>query len=240
MPVSNSAQGPEELGLAEPFIRFTKDDQYVDFELGCHPEKQNYFTVKVWGSSGSGGYGPGSTLLLRDPEKGDAPFDQISRQDGPEDPRKHPRKGEIVRQYEAKAFPGRFYYATYPIPLKMTRDNSKVRLRLLYKGPAPGPDVYRAYTHLDPFFEPLRMRFRASLSNSGRRGRERRCPPRSASSTGRTRPTSVFAGPGNFSCSDRNGKKRKRSCRHGPRERSWDEAAVPSSQTVPMRKTMKY
>ncbi len=146
--------GPQELGLAEPFIRFTKDDQYVDFELGCHPEKQNYFTVKVWGSSGSGGYGPGSTLLLRDPEKGDTPFEQISRQDGPEDPRKHPRKGEILRQYEAKAFPSRFYYATYPIPLKMTRANSKVQLRLLYKGPAPGPDVYRAYAHLDPFFEP--------------------------------------------------------------------------------------
>ena len=146
--------GPKELGLAEPFVRFAKDDQYVDCELACHPAKQNYFTVKVWGSSGSGGYGPGSTLLLRDPETGDAPFVEIARQDGPADPRKHPRKGEIVRQYEAKAFPGRFYYATYPIPLGMTRASSKVRLRLLYKGPAPGPDVYCVYTHLDPFFEP--------------------------------------------------------------------------------------
>ena len=36
----------------------------------------------------------------------------------------------------------------------MTRGKSAVRLRLLYKGPAPGPDVYRVYTHLDPFFEP--------------------------------------------------------------------------------------
>ncbi len=143
-------KGPEELGLAEPFIRFTDDDQHVDFELGCHPKQQNYLTVKVWGSSGSAG----SALVLHDPVNGDAPFDAIARQDGPLKPSHHPRKGELVRQTEAKAFPGRFYYATYPIPLKLTRARSTVRLRLLYKGRAPGLDVYRAYTHLDPYFEP--------------------------------------------------------------------------------------
>jgi hypothetical protein len=143
-------KGPEKLGLTEPFIRFTGDDQHVDFELGCHPEKQNYLTVKVWGSSGSAG----SSLVLHDPEHGDAPFDTIARQDGPLKPSHHPRKGEIVRQTEAKAFPGRFYYATHPIPLKMTRARSTVRLRLLYKGPSPGLDVYGASTHLDPYFEP--------------------------------------------------------------------------------------
>lgn len=143
-------KGPEELGLAEPFVRFTDDDQHVDFELGCHPERQNYLTVKVWGNSGSAG----SSLLLHDPEKGDAPFDAIARQDGPLNPSHHPRTGEIVRQNEAKAFPGHFYYATHPIPLKMTRANSTVRLRLLCKGRAPGLEVYCVYTHLDPFFEP--------------------------------------------------------------------------------------
>jgi hypothetical protein len=142
--------GPEELGLAEPFIRFSKEDQHVDFQLACHPDKQNYFTVKVWGNSGSAG----SSLLLHDPEQGDAPFDPIARQDGPLNPNHHPRTGEIVRQNEAKAFPGRFYYATHPIPLKMTRARSTVRLRLLCKGRVPGPEVYRVYTHLDPFFEP--------------------------------------------------------------------------------------
>lgn len=147
-------KGPEELGQAEPFIRFTDDDQHVDFELDCQPEKQNYLTVKVWGSSGSDGYRPGSSLLLYDPEKGDAPFEAIARQDGPLKPSHHPRKGEMVRQTEAKAFPGRFYYATHPIPLAMTQARSTVRLRLLYKGRAPGLEVYRVYTHLDPFFEP--------------------------------------------------------------------------------------
>ncbi len=144
--------GPQELGLEAPFIRFSKDDQHVDFQLGCHPDQQTYFTVKVWGSSGSGGR-PGSSLLLRDPEQGDAPFDPVARQDGALNPSHHPRTGEIVRQLEAKAFPGRFYYATYPIPLEMTRGRSTVRLRLLYKGGAPGLDVYRVYTHLEPFFE---------------------------------------------------------------------------------------
>lgn len=147
-------KGPEQLGQAEPFVRFTDDDQHVDFELGCHPERQTYLTVKVWGSSGSAGYRPGSSLVLHDPQNGDAPFDAIARQDGLLNPSHHPRKGEIVRQMEAKPFPGRFYYATHPIPLKMTRASSTVHLRLLYKGRAPGLDVYRAYTHLDPFFEP--------------------------------------------------------------------------------------
>lgn len=145
--------GPQELGLAEPFVRFSEDDQHVDFQLGCHPDKPTYFTVKVWGNSGSAGYRPGSSLLLHDPEKGDAPFDPIARQDGAPNPSHHPRKGEIVRQLEDKAFPGRFYYATYPVPLGMTRGRSTVRLRLVYKGRAPGLEVYRVYTHLDPFFE---------------------------------------------------------------------------------------
>jgi len=147
-------KGPEELGLAETFVRFTDDDQYVDFELGCHPEKQNYFTVKVWGNSGSAGSRPGSSLLLHDPGKGDAPFDPIARQDGALNPSHHPRSGEIVRQLQARAFPDRFYYATHPIPLKMTGGKSRVRLRLVYKGQAPGLDVYRVYTHTDAFFEP--------------------------------------------------------------------------------------
>lgn len=100
-------KGPEALGQAEPFLRFTDDDQHVDFELECHAENQNYLTVKVWGSSGSDGYRPGSSLLLRD-----------------------------------------------PIPLAMTQVKSTVRLRLVYKGQAPGLEVYRVYTHLDPFFDP--------------------------------------------------------------------------------------
>lgn len=143
-----------ELGLAEPCIYFSDDEQHVDFELGCDPERQTYFTVKVWGGSESESRGPGSSLLLHDPEKGDACFDAIARQDGVFKPNHHPRKGEVVRQREANAFPNRFYYATYPIPLDMTRGRLTVRLRLLYKGRDPGLDVYRVYTHLDPFFEP--------------------------------------------------------------------------------------
>jgi hypothetical protein len=147
-------EGPEALGLLEPFIRFSEDDQHVDFQLRCDPEKQTYFSVKVWGSSGSAEQRPGSSLLLQDPEQGDAPFELLARQDGRMNPSHHPRKGEMVRQAEAMAFPGRFYYATHPIPLNMTRGVSSVPLRLVYKGHAPGLEVYRVYTHLDPFFEP--------------------------------------------------------------------------------------
>ena len=50
-------QGPEKLGAAEPFVRFLETEAYVDFELACDPEKQTYLTVRVWGSSGSGGRG---------------------------------------------------------------------------------------------------------------------------------------------------------------------------------------
>jgi len=147
-------KGPEELGLTAPFVRFTGDDQHLEFELACDPEKQNYFTVKVWGNSGSDGHRPGSSLLLHDPEKGEAPFKAIARQDGALKPNHHPRRGEIVRQTEANAFPGRFYYATHPIPIEMTRKRSAVSLRLLHKGQAPGLEVYRVYSHLDPYFEP--------------------------------------------------------------------------------------
>ena len=145
-------RGPAELAADEPFVRFTSNEGFVDFQLDCHPEKKNYLTVKIWGGSGSGG-DPGSTLLLHHPDEGDAPFDRDFFPFG-YNPRHHPRRGEIYRQNTGNPLPGRFIYATYPIPLQMTRGNQTVRLRLVYEGPEPGPDVYRAYTHLEPFFEP--------------------------------------------------------------------------------------
>ncbi len=144
-------RGPETLDAQEPFIRFLKSEAYVDFELACDPQQQNYFTVKVWGGSGAEAERPGSTLLLRDPDTGDAPFGHVPH--GPV-PRNHPRRGEISRQHMAAPFPGRFFYVTYPIPRAMTDGNSTVQLRLLYKGPEPGLDVYNVYTHLESFFDP--------------------------------------------------------------------------------------
>ena len=137
-----SGRGPAELEGEEPFVRFPVDGGYVDFELTVDPGDQNYLTVKVWGGSGADAERPGSTLLLRDPDTGDAPFTHVGY--GPV-PRHHPRRGEISRQHMAAPFPGRFFYVTYPIPRAMTDGNSSVQLRLLYKGPEPGLDVYNVY-----------------------------------------------------------------------------------------------
>jgi len=129
----------------------------LSFELKCDPDKQNYLTVQLWGSdSGSG------MLFLARPiqsEYGSAwcELDYMKDDFG------------YLRQDAERAFPGRFYYSTYPIPAFLTRNRETVRLTIISTGGAnpyaSGADrtskqveasrgIYAAYIHTDPFFEP--------------------------------------------------------------------------------------
>ena len=118
-------RGPDSLDAEKPFIRFAGKGARARFKLNCHPEKQNYLTVKVWGGSGSSG----SKLTLND-------------------------AGLLLHQRTASPFPGRFYYATQSIPRQRTEGKSKVTVTLQAKGGQPGPDVYNVYTHTGAFFRP--------------------------------------------------------------------------------------
>jgi len=146
----NSPSG--EGGLGEPCRRIGPGGG-LTFDLSCDPDRQNYLTVKFWGSDAEV-----ATIFLSHAGKrvgryGDAWPELDLGMGGP-------------------AFPGRFYYATYEIPKEMTAGASKVRLSLVAVGalspyesdpakrekPPEGPTrgVYRAYSDTDPFFRPGR------------------------------------------------------------------------------------
>lgn len=56
-------RGPAALDAEKRFIRFGGDGAQTVLQLDCHPKKQNYLTVKIWGNSGSGG----SSLVVKSP-----------------------------------------------------------------------------------------------------------------------------------------------------------------------------
>jgi hypothetical protein len=125
----------------------------VSFEMRVDPGKQNYFTVKLWGSD----FG-GARLLLYC--------------EGLEVGYRHLGDHEVmVDSAEESPFPGRFYYSTVMLPLGMTLGRDEVKLRILASGSIapfeqsdyagyqkfmsePTGGFYRAYTHVDPFLDP--------------------------------------------------------------------------------------
>ena len=118
-------------------FRFTKDEASVDFKLDCNPDQRNYVTVKVWGSSGS----KDGQLLL-------------GHKKGVDLTKKHAPEGVLTWQRIKNPLPGRFYYATRPLPKSLTDGQSTVKVTLGYKGSSPGPQVYNIYCHQEAFFEP--------------------------------------------------------------------------------------
>ncbi len=146
----NAPQGTG--GLGEPFRRIGPGGGLA-FNLSCDPDRQNYLTVKFWGSDAEV-----ATIFLS--------------HDGKRVGRYGDAWPELDLGMGGPAFPGRFYYTTYKIPKEMTAGASKVRLRLIAVGalspyasdpkkrekPPDGPTrgIYRAYSDTDPFFRPGR------------------------------------------------------------------------------------
>lgn len=127
----------------------------ITFEMKVDPAKQNYVTVRFWGSD----IGKGNYLILYCEGKqmgyrhlGDYDVLDISNDEPP------------VNE--------RFYYVTSPLPFQMTEGKEKVRLAIHSTGPiwgygntfdkyqkpmvVPSKGIYKAFTHLDPCFVPDR------------------------------------------------------------------------------------
>lgn len=125
----------------------------VHFRLKVDSEKQNYVTVKMWGSD----IGDNNILILFIEGKqigyrhlGD--YDMLSLGNG-----------------EAP-FPERFYYTTLPLPVSITKGKNEVKLSIRSTGPyyrygntfdayqkmmtTPTKAIYSAYSHTNQYFDP--------------------------------------------------------------------------------------
>jgi len=124
----------------------------VSFTMKVDPDKQNYFTVKLWGSDLNKDF-----LILFCEGK------QVG----------YRHLGDIDVLYSANGEPplnGRFFYITTPVPLAMTTGKTEVNLQIRATGPiwgygqtweqyqkpmtAPSCGIYRVYTHTDTCFVP--------------------------------------------------------------------------------------
>jgi hypothetical protein len=124
----------------------------VSFSMKVNPKKQNYFTVKLWGSDLN------KNVLILFCEGKQVGYRHL---------------GDIDVLYPANGEPplsGRFFYITTPLPLAMTTGKTDVRLQIRATGPIygyaptwdkyqkpmtePSCGIYRVYTHTDTCFVP--------------------------------------------------------------------------------------
>jgi hypothetical protein len=93
----------------------------LEFELTCDPAKQNYLTVKFWGSDTGNGM-----IFVLDPVWGELALRPEYQSEQP----------ELDYMSEDPAFPGRFYYSTYIIPEIMVIGQKRVKIKLVSTGQA--------------------------------------------------------------------------------------------------------
>jgi fibronectin type 3 domain-containing protein len=100
------------------------------FTMTVDPAKQNYLTVRMWGSDNNG-----ASVNLQQAVYNLAALDM----------------GAVP-----PPFPNRFYYSTTPISLAFTQGKTSIQL-VLYEPQISGTSgrpIYSAYTHIDPHFTP--------------------------------------------------------------------------------------
>lgn len=147
-------------GLGEPARKLlplnpvSYDGGSISFTLKVDPTRQNYFTVKLWGSD-KGSTNGRLILYLDDLQVG----------------YRHEGDYDVLNQCDDEAiFQGRFLYQTIPLPLQRTQGKTEVHLKIAGLGPMwayganfnqmqknltqPTRGIYRAYTHTDTRFEP--------------------------------------------------------------------------------------
>jgi hypothetical protein len=135
---------------------------HLDFTMKCNPNKTNYITVKYWGNDR--GEDLGRLLLycsgLQVGYRFMSDYGLIS---GAED-----AGSESLTN--SRPFPGRFFYVTEPLPLKLTRGKHEVHLEIQAIGydwmyasnfrqyqhhlTHPSRGIYKAYISINPFFAP--------------------------------------------------------------------------------------
>lgn len=134
-------------GGAEPWQGGT-----LRFTVRVDPEKQNYFTLRMWG--------------------GDVSHNQLTLHvDGKQVGYRHLGDIEALDLgTDAPCYPGRFYYRTTPLPIHLTRGRATLPCEIRATGPIwgygntfdryqkpitePSRGIYRAYTHTDACFTP--------------------------------------------------------------------------------------
>lgn len=145
-------------GLGDPARRLLPaadggwDGGRVAFKLRVDPEKQNYATIRLWGS--------------------DATEDQLTLFcDGKQVGYRHLGDIDLLDIGGGEApFPGRFVYNTTPLPLAMTRGKTNLDFEIRSSGPTwgyastfakfqkpmttPTRGIYKLYIHTDEFFAP--------------------------------------------------------------------------------------
>jgi regulation of enolase protein 1 (concanavalin A-like superfamily) len=101
--------------------------QELVFTMAVDPNRQNYFTVRLWGNDA-----PGTNIYLS----------------GNSEPLEE-GMGNIE-------YPNRFLYLTINIPISMTTGKSSLALDLTFGGTSSSyyRPIYSAYTHTDPYFVP--------------------------------------------------------------------------------------
>ncbi len=132
---------------------------WMRFVMKCEPDQKNYLTVKLWGSDNVM-----SPLYLRDKDGRWVAAPAISMHRTGDNAAWTPLwefAGGVAGGPLGVAngpFPGRFIYATYPIPREMTQGRSEVTLQIQAVGSEferpmfkPSQGIYAAYTHTEPF-----------------------------------------------------------------------------------------
>lgn len=145
-------------GLGEPARRLLPllseswEGGSLGFTLGIDPIKPNYVTVKLWGSDVTRGM---LVLFVEGKQVGYRHLGDIDVLDiGSGEPN----------------FSGRFFYATTPLPVELTRGKTNVQLEIRSSGPIwgygmtfdkyqkqmtePTRGIYRFYTHTEGMFTP--------------------------------------------------------------------------------------
>jgi hypothetical protein len=147
-------------GLGEPARQLlplnpiSYDSGSVSFKLKVDPERQNYFTVKLWGSDQ--GVNRGRLILYIN---------------GLQAGYRHEGDYDVLNQIdEEPIFQKRFLYQTLPLPPMQTHGKTEVELKIAGLGPMwsygtsfaqkqknltePTRGIYRAYTHTSARFVP--------------------------------------------------------------------------------------
>jgi hypothetical protein len=137
-----------------PLDPVSYDGGWVSFKLKVDPQRQNYFTVKLWGSDK--GEGKGRLILYID---------------GLQAGYRHEGDYDVLNQTDDEAiFQGRYLYQTVPLPLMRTQGRTEVELKIAGLGSMfsygtsfaskqrnltqTTRGIYRAYTHTSTRFTP--------------------------------------------------------------------------------------
>jgi hypothetical protein len=122
------------------------------FLVGVDPERQNYFTIRLWGDDVNHNQ---MTLHVEGKQVGYRHLGDIEA---------------LEIGTDAPAYPGRFYYRTCPMPLDLTKGRKSVTCEIRATGPIwgygatfdiyqkpmtePTRGIYRVHTHTDGCFTP--------------------------------------------------------------------------------------